>query len=229
MGLAAIVQGATGFGYGLVAMAILASLLHVQEAVVILAPASFCLCTMLLLRLRSHVAWRDATPLAISVIIGVPIGAAFLVRADARLLEMILGGLLIISALYSLLSQLEGRPWHRIFVGVPCGLLSGAMGGALGASGPPIIAFVSTQGYGRFRHAGTLQFVFGTIGFVRLLEFSRRGLFTQELLVQSVLGIVFVLAGALIGLRLLHKFSDKTFKRIVTVCLLLLGLRYLIF
>lgn len=229
MGLAAIVQGATGFGYGLVAMAILASLLDIKAAVVVLSVASFSLCTMLFLRLRSHVAWRDATPIAISVVAGVPLGVAFLVHADSELLELILGVLLIASALHSLVPQLAERKWHPILLGVPCGLLSGAMGGALGASGPPVIAFFSTQGYGRFRYSGTLQFVFGSMSLVRLIEFLRRGLLTQELLLQSCLGVVFVMAGALIGLRLLHKFSDRTFKRVVTVCLILLGLRYLIF
>ncbi|MFQ5808299.1 MAG: sulfite exporter TauE/SafE family protein [Armatimonadota bacterium] len=203
MGLAAFVQGATGFGYGLVAMAVLASLLHIKAAVVILAPASFCLCTMLFLRLRSHVAWRDATPVAISVVIGVPAGAAFLVQADPDLLQAILGALLIVSAVYAMLPKLAERPWHPVFLGIPCGVLSGAMGGALGASGPPIIAFVSTQGYGRFRYTGTLQFVFGTMAFVRLVEFFRRGLFTQDLLLQSGLGVVCVLAGALLGVRVL--------------------------
>jgi hypothetical protein len=229
MGLAAVVQGATGFGYGLVAMAVLASLLHIKAAVVILAPASFCLCTMLFLRLRSHVAWRDATPIAISVVMGVPLGAAFLVHADPALLQAVLGVLLIVSALYATLPRLAERAWHRVFLGVPCGLLSGAMGGALGASGPPVIAFVSTQGYGRFRYTGTLQFVFGVMALARLVEFARRGLFTQDLLLQSGLGVVCVLAGALVGVRVLQRFSDRTFRGIVTVCLVLLGLRYLIF
>lgn len=229
MGLAAFVQGATGFGYGLVAMAILASLLHIKAAVVILAPASFGLSTVLFLQLRSHVACKDATPIAISVVIGVPVGAAFLVHADPDLLQTILGVLLIVSAIYGMLPKLAERRWHPVFLGVPCGLLSGAMGGALGASGPPIIAFVSTQGYDRFRYTGTLQFVFGIMSFVRLVEFFRRGLFTNDLLLQSGLGVVCVLAGALLGLRVLHRFSDRTFKGVVTVCLVLLGLRYLIF
>jgi len=229
MGLAAFVQGATGFGYGLVAMAMLASLLDIKAAVVILAPASFCLCTMLLLRLRSHVAWKDVTPIAVSVVIGVPIGTAFLVHADPNLLQIVLGLLLIVSAVYATLPKLANMRWHPIFLGVPCGVLSGAMGGALGASGPPVIAFVSTQGYGRFRYAGTLQFVFAVMAAVRLVEFSRRGLFTRDLLLQGGLGVVCVLAGALLGLRVLHRFSDRTFKGIVTVCLILLGLRYLIF
>jgi hypothetical protein len=229
MGLAAFVQGATGFGFGLVAMALLANLLDVKAAVVVLALASFSLCTMLFLRLRSHVAWRDAVPMAVSVVVGVPLGVAFLVHADPRLLRLVLGVVLIVSALYAVLPQLAERRWHPIFAGIPCGMLSGAMGGALGASGPPVIAFFSTQGYGRFRYSGTLQFVFSIMALVRLVEFVRRGLLSEDLLLQSCLGVVCVFVGALLGLRVLHRFSETTFKRVVTVCLILLGLRYLMF
>ena len=61
---------------------------------------------------------------------------------------------------------------------------------------------------------------------VRTVELTRQGLLTQKLLLLSVLGIGCVVAGALIGLRILRWFSDERLRRVVSVMLLLLAVQF---
>lgn len=70
----AAVQGAAGFGFGLVAVGLLGSLLPIKDASVTLVLASLALNCFIFYRLRSHFRWKRDWPMVISALVGVPLG-----------------------------------------------------------------------------------------------------------------------------------------------------------
>ena len=228
MGLAAVVQGATGFGFGLVAIALLGNLLSIKTASAVLALASLSMNALIFWRLRSHFRWEGMGPVLLGVVLGVPLGVLFLAQTEARILAPVLSGVLVLSAVYGLVPKLASRPWHPLFLGLPLGVFSGALSGAFGTGGPPLVAFLASRNLPRLRYSASLQVALGTSGVIRVAELVRRGLLSRELALQSGLGVAFTLAGAWVGLRVLHGMSDRVTRRIVSALLLLLGLRYLV-
>ncbi len=227
---AALVQGATGFGFGLLSLAILGNALNVQFASVLLALPTLCINGLILWRLRSHFRWRGVVPLAVGVLIGVPLGVYFLIHAQPWVFNRILAVLLIVSSVRDGIPYLHGRPWHSLYVGLPCGIFSGALSGGFGAGGPPLVAFLSTQEkeFDRFRFSATLQFLFAVSAVARVVELGRRGIYTKDILIQSAIATAVAIIGALIGLKGLLHIPNETLRKVVNVFLFAMGIRYLI-
>lgn len=224
---AAAVQGAAGFGFGLVAVGLLGSLLPIKDASVTLVLASLTLNCFIFYRLRSHFRWDRVLPMIVSTLVGVPLGVWILVAASEVLLHRLLGVVLLVTVVQNFLPGIGDKRWHPVGLGVPCGLFSGALAGAFATGGPPAVAYVSSQHFTRFRYSATLQLALGTSAVMRILCLGVSGQFTPRILLLSGLGIVCAIAGAWIGLHCLKWLSDEHLKKVVLAVLFVLGLKYL--
>lgn len=226
LGLAGVVQGATGFGFGLTAIAIMGTFYNVKEATIITTFGALTLNIVVLWNLHRQIMFKGVWPLMVCSMIAIPFGVVFLKDSDPTLFRVLVGMVLVAAAVREFLHQENSKPWHPYWVGAPLGALAGLLSGAFGTGGPPVVAYVSSQGYNRFRYAATIQFILMINCLVRTVELTRQGLLTQKLLLLSVLGIGCVVAGALIGLRILRWFSDERLRRVVSVMLLLLAVQF---
>jgi len=226
--LAGFVQGASGFGFGLVAISLLASFVEIKEASVVLVFSGLSMNVFIFLHLRSHFKADRVMPLIFSAVLGVPFGVWILVYADAVLLKHLLGVILLLTVAKSFVPKLAHKRWHPLFIGIPCGLFSGGLSGAFSTGGPPLVAYVTTQEFDRFRYSATLQLVLGICAFVRVLCLGAGGVFTVKTFTLSAFSIVFAVAGAWIGLHVLKRLSDRMVKRAILVLLFVLSLKYLI-
>ena len=225
LGLGGVVQGATGFGFGLTVVAILGAFSDPKEASIVVAVAAIFLNATVLWKLRRHIRVQGVLPLMACSVIGIPLGVRFLANSDPALFSGLLGVVLLVAVLKDFIPHLEDRPWHPVWVGMPMGMLSGLLSGAFGTGGPPVVAYVASQGYGRFRYVTTVQVILATNCLFRGEELIRQGLMTQRLFLLSLAGTVCVVVGSLLGLRILRWFSDKALRRVVSVILLILALR----
>ena len=98
--LAGFIQGLSGFGSVLVALPILVLFLDFDLAVPLASIWGMTINTILLLQLRAHLRLKNILPLTLAAIPGIPLGVYILVNANTRLLEMLLGVLLLIFSLY---------------------------------------------------------------------------------------------------------------------------------
>ena len=225
MGLAAFIQSSIGFGFGLVVLALLSPVLGLREASITSVLAVLPLTVFLAYRHRVHVKWKASWLLCLMIVVGAPFGVKFLKDADLRILRTVMGAILVVSAVQRLLPKTADRPWPRILE-VPCGLLSGALNGAFGTGGPPLLAYLSTKGYNRFSYVATLQILFAIGAIIRVEELVRQELFTGAILFGGMFGVVATLCGAIVGTKLLNRINEKLMGRLVTGGLLLLGLYY---
>lgn len=224
------VQGASGFGLGLVILALLGLLMPVREAAVFSVLAALCVNFFMLVRLRSYFSFRGIKFTMPAMLVGVPFGVFFLVRIDAFVLQVVLVIILLSAGLQTLLRDRLGRrlkrPWHPVFLGVPCGLLSGGLSGAYGTGGPPLLGYVLSQGFDRRHYAAALQSLFFISGCVRLFEMLRHGLILPRMLPLLSGTAIAAVIGASIGLVLLHRIPEKKFFRAVALIMIALAGRY---
>jgi len=225
--LAAGVQGATGFGFGLVALGLLGHIVDIKEAVLVLAFASFAVSSTILTRLRSHLVWRDIVTVAPMAVLGVPLGVVLMVHMDKDLMRGLVGVILIVTTLQNITPHLAHKRWHPLWLGLPAGLLSGILSGAFATGGPPIIAYYHSQRWGRMRYAAALQSTIICGNVMRIFELIRKDLLVNNLLTVSLLGALCAVAGAWTGVHVLRRMSDRTLRRITAALLFVLGVRYI--
>ncbi len=225
--IAALVQGATGFGFGLVGLGILGVLLaEFADASVVLAVPCLALTGSMLWRLRRRVKVDRMTPLIVMSILAMPVGVLALKHARPEGLYVALSLLLAGAVVQQAVPRLAGRRWHPLWLGVPCGIFSGLLSGAFNTGGPPVVAYVTSQRFDRFRHVGVLALVFCLFNVARIINLSAFGLLTWRLVLLGLAAVPAILLGMLIGMRLLTRMSDRILRIIVSVALFLLSVRY---
>jgi hypothetical protein len=231
--VAAFVQGACGFGYGLVAMAVLGLFLDLTEAAAYVVLGALAVNGVMLSRLWQHVHFRAHAVLVAGVLAGVPVGVLFLVRSSAWGLYLVLGLVLVGSTLHMAWrlwrrGTLAGSAWHSVYVGLPCGLFSGMLSGAFGTGGPPLVAYVTSQGYDRLGYAATVQALLTAGTLIRLEELLRHGILGAHMLPVASGVVLASGVGAYLGVVCLRRIPDRVFRPAILLFLFALGVRYIL-
>ncbi|MBI3192135.1 MAG: sulfite exporter TauE/SafE family protein, partial [Pedosphaera parvula] len=180
--LAGFAQGLTGFGFGLIAIALLPLLMNLKEAVALTALLNLFVCGKTFLAIRAHYSWRAGLGLVLGAGLGVPVGTCVLVQLDEGLLLRVLGSVMLLcSANELMLSHRQPRRLAK-WLGFPFGLVSGALSGAFGTGGAPAIAFTYSQAWSKEQVVAALQVVFGLSALLRLLLLGNAGFLPASLL-----------------------------------------------
>lgn len=213
-----------GFGAGLIAVGSLALVLpDVRDVVVLLLlvslPAELLVVTTSLREIR----WRGVALLMVGIAIGIPIGGWMLGWGDPGLLLRALGlVLLAVGGVFLVSPATRSRPWPD-WVSPPVGLVSGLLTGLFGTGGPPLVLYYQLAGIDKAAFRGNLMAIFLFMSLVRLPSYAGLGLITAERVTSSLLVLPAVLTGAWLGHRLQLRIDERTFRRMVSIALLVLG------
>lgn len=228
-GLAGAIQGATGFGSGLLALAILGMVMDVRLVAILTGLVSLSIIGIILWQLRRSLRWPGVGPILGGVLVGAPVGVFFLAESSQAWLLLGLGVIMLVAGVNGLLPvRFRMKPWHPIWLGIPCGGLGGILTGAFGTGGPPLIAYLSTQGYDRLRFVVTLHLLLISGSLVRLFELIRRDMITGQIWFQAGVASLFAIGGVLLGLKFLRGVPEAGFKLIVSWFLVAIGIYYLV-
>jgi uncharacterized membrane protein YfcA len=219
---AGFVQGISGFGSALVAMPLLALLVDVKVAVPLCMLNGLLITLFLCLQLKAHIDWKKIAPLTLGCIPGIYVGVTILKRADDSVIRLALGALLIAYALYCLtLSKTTRiiRPgWAYL-----AGFLTGAIGGAFSAGGPPTIIYTTHTGWSKEQIKATLSGFFLLTGICIAAAHAWTGLTTKTVLTYSAISAVPVLCGVALGSVCYGRFDRRTYLRAIYLLLLAMG------
>jgi uncharacterized membrane protein YfcA len=222
-----LAEGAAGFGSGLVTMSLLSLVVDVPEATVSFVFASLAINVLLFSRLKEHFRWDRVLPVSISVAAGAPLGLLLLMNLDNGILMRLLGGLLVIGAIQGLLPSMAGKSLHPVLAGVPMGVASGALSAAFSLGGPPLVVYMHSQGFDRFRYVASIQLALGISGLARILVFAGSGVFDRRILLMGLAGVVPAVGGAWLGLAFLRRLPERAYRIGLGSVIGLLGLWYL--
>ena len=227
--LAGFVHGLGGFGFGLVAMALLPTLMRLHEAVAVVVLLTVIVVGVTFIQMRAHYSWREGLWFVVGSCVGTPLGVLFLIKMDEIFLRHFLGGVMVLLAFNELIIfRKKGAPIPSSLA-FPIGLVSGSLSGAFNMGGPPAIAYAYAQPWNKEQVMALLQVVFGASIAVRLAMLGSTGLLNAQLLKIGAWGILPMLLAMALGRRCFARISRDHLKKGAFIFLAVMGLKYLIF
>jgi len=224
---AVLVRAIFGFGDVLVSVPILTLMVGPRVAVPLMGMVGATNALLILLRERSAVRWRPVRYLLMTSVVGIPLGVMALKWLPERWIAVALGVLLIGFCAWSLAGRrairLENPRWAW-----PFGFMAGCMGGAVTATGPPIVIYATTQGWSPQEMRGTLQGFFLPNGGVILLAHAIGGLWTPVVWQTYLCALPVLLLALPIGAALGNRLSAARFEQLTFVVLLATGVLLLV-
>jgi len=219
-------QTLTGFGAGLVSVAFLPGILGVRTAVPIVALTTGTLELALLIRFRAAFNLRAIWRLALTSLIGIPIGVWALRGLSERILLPTLGVIMAGYALYALfelrLPRLEHPAWAYL-----TGFLSGILSGAYSVGGPPVIIYGNCRGWQPDEFKSNLQGFFLLNDGLAIINHAIVGNLTHTVWTGYLWGLPFLALGLLAGAGLERFINPNTFRKLVLILLVVMGLRFM--
>lgn len=226
--IAAFVQATTGFAYAIVLMALWPLFLSVPEATQLLMFGSVTVVGYIVVKYRKHINFKNvAIPLALGFI-GNFIGVNALLSLDNMIIVKILGGLLVLLAIYFYIFSDRIHIPQNPFTASIAGALSGLMGGFFNISGPPIVLYYSVVAKDKEEYIATIQFYFVVLIVFKIFYlWWQRGL--SNMVVSHIPLIVAAsVGGMLLGLSVFKKLSAGVLKKAVYILMVISGLWYMI-
>lgn len=221
----AFLQGVTGFGFGMVTMALMPFVIGARVSSIVVAFLALTNTGYLTWRLRRSVNWRVLAHLLSGALFGVPIGVyALKTLPDSALKRLIGFAILFYCIYYAWRTFREGRPgrglpaWTRF----PVGIVAGVFGGAVNVGGPPVILYVYSQPWARELIRATLVTYFACVTAMKIAL-----LFAQRMVEPThgayLFAVPVIWAGSRCGLWVGGRLKPRHFKTFVLVTLSVLG------
>ncbi|MEI8062734.1 MAG: sulfite exporter TauE/SafE family protein [Verrucomicrobiota bacterium] len=226
--LAGFIHGLGGFGFGLVAMALLPMLMRLHEAVAVVVLLTVIVVCVTFIKMHAHYSWRQGLWFVVGSCVGTPLGVLFLVKMDETFLRHFLGGVMVLLAFNELIIFRKKVPIQSALA-FPIGVVSGGLSGAFNMGGPPAIAFAYAQPWSKEQVMALLQVVFGASIVVRLAMLGSTGLLAAQPLKIGIWSIVPMLFAMALGRRCFARISRDHLKKGAFSFLAVMGLKYLIF
>lgn len=221
MGVAALVQSLSGFGFSLLAVPLMSLAVDVRLAVVV--------STLVAMGTTATHAWKErsrahaalARRLIAASFVGMPLGLLAFVRLSERHLKVGLGVTILVLTLMLVRGVViddsaRAREWML-------GLLSGALATSLSTNGPPLVFVLHARGLKPEEFRGTINRVFFVVNFVTLGLFLLAGRVTRDSLLLGGLVIPVVVVSTLVGYGLRRHVDERRFRGLVLFLLALSG------
>lgn len=229
--VAGFVQGLTGFGFGIVAMAILPMAINdFKTAFAITALNSLIIPFITLVSVRKGIHIKDSIPLATAAVVGALLGFLFAHFSVGSLMFIRFFGATLV--LFSIVDMVMAKAFNRrmpAWTGWPAGLLGGFFGGAFNTGGPPMVAFCYSQPWSKIQIVATLQIAFITATTFRVIIMAGYGYFDQRIMLLTGAAVVPITIGIYFGGKLLERIPLGWLRTGVFVIIIFLGLQYFLF
>jgi uncharacterized protein len=225
--VSAFTQTLTGFGSALVSMSILPSLLGIQVASPLVALMAITLETILLIRLRGAINLRAVWRMSLASVIGIPIGLALARSINEDVVLTVLGMVLVGYSLYALsaprLPELKHPAWAFVF-----GFVGGILSGAYNVAGPAAVIYSNCRRWQPDEFRSNLQAFFLVNDAFVLINHGLVGNLKPIVWSYYFVALPAILLGIFFGLKLDRRINPDTFRKLVQVMLIVMGLRLIL-
>jgi uncharacterized membrane protein YfcA len=220
-----VIRGMSGFGAGLVTAPMLALVLPVHVVVPTTGLLVFLLFIFLTIRDRHEVIWRELKLLAVPTVAGVIAGLFLFRLLDNHLLLLMLGGFLIVYAIYMFAVQALGLPQFRVSErwAWPLGFGGSFFDTMFGGGGTLVVVYMHGRGMQRMQFRATLAMLWFIEMITRIGGYATAGFYTRDVLIIVAALVPVMAAGTWIGERLGNRVKPETFSRILAALLLASG------
>ena len=222
---AGFIQGLTGFGFGLVSMALLPFVISVKQAAAISTVFSLVATVVTFVRHFQEYDWRLGLGFLLCVWVGVPIGVMLLDRGSEHLLIRVLGAVMIA---FTAREFFFGKQPKSLPSGIsaPLGVFSGVLSGAFNLGGMPTAAYAYAHPWTRGEIMAFLQVMITSSCVLRLIFYGKFGMFSQF---SPIFGLCLILPlyGAIwFGHWVMQKISAQKIRKGVFAFIGCMGIYY---
>ena len=219
---AAFVRGYSGFGFTAIAVVTLSIIIPPSTIVPVILLIEIVAGMSLLPSVWRHVDWRQFRWILFGAVLATPVGMMMLSELSGQVMRVVISSVVLIATCVIWLG-FRIRKGESAASIVSAGVVSGAMNGAAGVGGLPLVVFFLS----RDEKPGTARATL--ICFLIVLDIytcslaTIEGLITFEVLQLAVLFLIPVILGTMFGNRQFLRSPQKSFRRVALVMLMLLS------
>jgi uncharacterized membrane protein YfcA len=218
--ISGLIYGMFGFGYAIVSVALLPFFMSVKTAVPMVAAQAIVLGGWMLYGLRQHIRGSIVLPILVGLPLGLPLGVYMLHVLSEESIRRLLGSVVLLYVLWSLVTVSQTTSLLRSNVwGLLAGFLSGIIGGAILASGPIIIIYLTLRGFKKEEFKATFLLWATVQGCLLVPFYALSEMLTSRALLWGFIALPFAGLGIFLGVKLFEKVKEQVFYRLVIVLL----------
>lgn len=222
-----VLKGATGAGFPIIAVPVIALAYDVPTAVVVMLLPSLLANAWQAWRYRAHLPQTGfAWPFAAAGLVGAVLGTALLARVPGPMLMLAVAGLVTLYIAFRLLRPgwaLSGPLARRL--AIPAGLTAGTLQGATGISAPISLTFLNACQLPRPVFVATVSLFFVASTTSQAVALAAHGMLTLQGLALSAGALAVIFATMPLGEVLARRIPPRLFDRVILLLLAALALR----
>ncbi len=223
-----LTSGLSGFAMGLVVSGVWLHIIMPEQNALLIALCGLVTQGSGIWRVRHAIRWQAVLPFIIGGALGVPAGTALVTTVDQHTLRLSMGVLLVVYSLYNLIRPAL-RPFQSgVLADFGIGVANGLIGGLTGLGGIAVTIWCQLRGGPKDVQRAIFQPVMFATFVMSAISFAVAGAFTLETLKLYAFVLPVLVAGIWCGLKLYGKLDDATFRKIILLLLLVLGLTLIV-
>nr|WP_236784602.1 sulfite exporter TauE/SafE family protein [Alteribacter salitolerans] len=225
------VQGASGFGLGLVVMGFLPLLLSIKESTLLVMVLLLVASLTIMRKVYKHILLKGLLIVIVSAIVG-RIGAYYVLTTygEMEVLKQWLGFFLIAMVLYLIVtSKTKPKETYHPLIPIILGTLGGFVGGVF-AVGGPFFVFYFLMVYRDKRHYNAnLQVIVIVTSVMSLSLHGLSGDFYPEFTLYVIVGVASALIGTHLGMKWFERLPSNVIRTFAMILVFMAGINLIIF
>jgi len=233
VGALAIGVAKTGIGgLGMLAVVIFANLLPAKQSAGFVLPMLIMADVVAVLAYKRHAQWTHLWRLFPWTALGVLLGVLAMGRINNRQAAVLIGGIVLALMVVHLLRRSgtkKENPEHARWFAPMIGILAGFTTLVANAAGPLMVIYLLAMRLPKLEYMGTGAWYFLLLNLFKVPFMIYLGLITPNSFSGNLLLAPAVLAGALIGRKILKHIEQRHFENITLVLAAIAGIKLLVF
>ena len=217
---AGVVHSAIGFGYGIVALTLVALVIDVRAAHVVVSVSSVPMLLMAAWAYRKGFERRSLLEAALGAVLFLPLGFYLFETVALHWLVRGTGLAIFLMVVWSLrdqgVLQNESSRKGSCFA---AGAAAGFLGGAVSIAGPPIAAFALKQNWSQLRYKSFVTQCLLIIATYKAVILSARNFLVGDIVPQAAVAAVAAIIGVQLGVLLSSRIPAAGFKWLLAIAL----------
>ena len=223
-GISATVQTVTGFGYGIIVMALTPLFLPLEQALAISTTTSLCLNIVILSRRWRDIQYKHVWVPVLCAAAGAFAGLTVMAEHPSAVYKRILGVFLLVLAVWFVWLSDRVRLRPTPLSSAIAGIVSGVCGGLFSINGPPMVLYYVAILSDVRQYMATTQFYFMVNNINLIIMRNALGLWPSGILPGCLSALAGLLCGYLAGSAIFKKANPRRIRQAVYVVMAMAGL-----
>ncbi len=215
-----------GFAAALIALPLLLYVQNIQEAVALISVFVFIFSIIKIYQLGAIMDKKVIAQMLIGIIGGLLIGIYLLKYGNPLLLKKLLGVFVLLYVGYSSIKQTQIKIFKKL--GILFGFIGGIFSGMFATGGPLYVTYLHNKLKNVEVFRATVIGTMGISNFIRIILLTYNGLLPKEILINSIYILPFFFIAIYLGQKAYNRTNEKTFKKLILIILVILGIKLII-